>query len=280
LSDSVAGGLHAGSLVLCGGTLRTTPIPVQIAAAAAAGFDGISVYAAGVQAAVEGGLRETDLAAMLADHGLSVAEVDGHVGWLPGPALGATRPLEVDIAIAVALGARSLNVVEAAGNHVGIDVSVDAAAEAFAEVCDRAGDVGLLVTLEYYPWSGVPDSALASEIVRRADRSNGGLLLDTWHHVRGPDDSRLDLHDIAPMVLGVQVSDAAIVVGADVRDESMHHRLAPGEGSARSHAILQALRDNGCTAPIGVEIYSDEVHAMDPFDAAALAASALRRVVV
>ena len=144
-------------------------------------------------------------------------EVDGYSAWLPGPTSRPTHPLEVHLGIAEALGARSLNVIEAAGSVVGTDVSIDEAAAAFADVCDRAGELGLLVTLEYYPWSGVPDSATALAVVRAAGRANGDVLLDTWHHVRGPDAGRLDLEELAPHVLGVQVSDAAPERGPDVR---------------------------------------------------------------
>jgi hypothetical protein len=42
--------------------------------------------------------------------------------------------------------------------------------------------------------------------------------------------------------------------------------------------VLRVLRDNGCVAPIEVEVYSDALASMSPGAAARRAAEALRRV--
>src|SRR5262249_61387056 len=59
-----------------------------------------------------------------------------------------------------------------------------AAGESCARLCDRAREHGLLVHLEFLPWAGIPDLAMACEIVRGAARPNGGLLVDSWHLFR------------------------------------------------------------------------------------------------
>ena len=48
----------------------------------------------------------------------------------------------------------------------------------------------------------------------------------------------------------------------------MHARQLPGEGAAHVVEIVQTLDAIGCTAPIGVEVFSDTLWAMDPGDAA------------
>ena len=63
--------------------------------------------------------------------------------------------------------------------------AMDDVIEGFAGLCDRAAEHGLLVALEFLPWSGIPDVATAWRIVDAAGRANGGLLVDTWHHLRG-----------------------------------------------------------------------------------------------
>src|SRR5207302_213589 len=80
-----------------------------------------------------------------------------------------------------ALGARSMNAVDVFGG----DWDVDDAAEAFAGLCDRAGEHGLVVHLEFLPWSKIPDVGSAWEVVRLAGRSNGGIAIDAWHFFRG-----------------------------------------------------------------------------------------------
>jgi len=37
------------------------------------------------------------------------------------------------------------------------------------------------------PYSGIPGLAASWGIARLADRPNGGLLVGSWHHYRGPD---------------------------------------------------------------------------------------------
>src|SRR5271166_5660286 len=75
------------SLVLCSGTLRRgVPFAERVAAAAGAGFAGISMWGRDYAAARAEGLSDEDLRLMLADHGLFVAEVDPAWWWLPGAA--------------------------------------------------------------------------------------------------------------------------------------------------------------------------------------------------
>ena len=271
--------LAPDDLVLCSGTVRHASLVDKLRAALDAGFAGLSLYLADFDRAAETGLLGAAVARVIADHGIAIAELDGLTSWLPGPRPRSTRTVREFVDAASLVGARSLNAVEAAGTQVGVDVPIEAAAEAFAHVCDEARSSGLLVTLEYYPWSGIADSRTALQIVQCADRPNGGVLLDTWHHLRGPDGGRLDLGDLAPQVFGVQVSDAQLVAEPDVAAESLHRRVAPGEGTASSGAMLVALRRHGCVAPFGVEIYADEYDALPADEAARRAAVALRRVV-
>ena len=67
----------AGDTVLCSGTLRTgIPFRERLAAAEAGGFSGISLWGRDYQVARDEGLSDLDIRLLLADHGLSVAELD------------------------------------------------------------------------------------------------------------------------------------------------------------------------------------------------------------
>src|SRR5437764_6831251 len=150
--------LGAGDLVLCAGTLpRGTTFRERVEAAAAGGFAGISIWGRDYWAARSDGLTDADMRALLNDYGLRVAVLDPAWWWLPGAAeIGRTIRPEDDaeevfrygeddlFAIADAVGARSVNAVDVFGG----DWSVDDAAEAFAALCDRAADHGILVHLE------------------------------------------------------------------------------------------------------------------------------------
>jgi sugar phosphate isomerase/epimerase len=182
--------------------------------------------------------------------------------------------------VAADLGARSVTLHETQSRgRSGPPASLDVFVEAFARACDYAAGAELLVHLEYFPFSRVDDFTTASEIARRAARANGGVMVDTWHHCRGRDAGRDDFGEKTTSVLALQISDIRSVPLADVAHEARHLRLPPGEGVGDIARLIRALRAGGCTAPVGVEVYSDTLSALGPFDAARWAYESAVRVV-
>lgn len=278
--------LGAGDLVLCSGTLpRHTSFRDRAAAASAADFRGISLWGRDVQAALDEGLSEADMRAVLDHHGLSVAELDPAWWWLPGAAdvhippeadsLDVFRFGEADLfAMADALGARSLNAVDVFGG----DWSVDDAAEAFAGLCTRAAEHGLLVHLEWLAWSRIPDLDTARRIVELAGAPNGGLNVDAWHFARSGE-SLDDLRRVpGDRVLAVQLDDGPALAEPDLMHATLHDRLLPGHGEFDLRGLVTALRRIGAPAPLGVEVFSDELHALGADEAARRAASSVTRL--
>ncbi len=280
--------LGGGDLVLCAGTLpRETSWSERLQAAASAGFRGLSVWARDYAAARRDGWTDADLRVQLDDHGLAVAELDPAWWWTPGDVdvaslvaidtMDVFRYGEIEMfAIADALGARSINAADVLGGRWG----VDEAAEAFAGLCDRAAEHGLLVHLEFLPWSRIADLATACEVVHRADRPNGGVALDAWHWFRSGTPSDLTTLRSIPgaKVLAVQLDDAPIEPEANLMSATLHRRLLPGEGAIDLTALLGTLREIDTQAPIGVEVFSDALHELGPTEAAQRAADATRAV--
>jgi sugar phosphate isomerase/epimerase len=239
--------------------LGRAPIAAKADAAAAAGFDGISVYA-----------REyvVGLPRIVGDLGLAVAEIDGAMSWLAGNQ--GPEPAAV-IDLACALRARAITVLESSG----IAVDPTRAAEAFARVCDLAwaADPRLLVHIEPFPFSGIASVAAASEIVQRAQRPNGGILLDTWHLARGDDGGLIPDGADGAHIAGLQISGVAAVPGADVREECMQGRLAPNAWTRR---VVSEARGRGCTAPLEIEVFSAALDGREPKDIAQYAMASLQ----
>ena len=182
--------------MLCSGTVgRETPFPERLEAAAAAGYQAVSLWGRDYQAARDEGYSDADLVALLDDYGLAVAELDPVWWWTPG-AESFSIPPELDpidvfrfdeselFRIGEVLGSRSVN----AADVLGGDWGVDDAAESFAALCDRAAEHGLLVHLEWLAWSRIADLDTALEVVTLADRPNGGLNIDMWHCARHGDE--------------------------------------------------------------------------------------------
>ncbi len=274
-------------LVLCSGSLRRgTPFLARLAAASAAGFTAVSLWGRDYAAARNEGLSDTDLRSMLDDHGLAVAEVDPTWWWPPG-ASDVVVPPSLDsedifgfgedelFAVADAVGAHSLNAVDVLGGKWGIDE----ATAAFAGLCSRAAEHGLVVHLEWLSWSKIPDLATALQIVESAGQPNGGLTIDAWHFVRTG--TTVDQLRAVPgsSILSIQLCDGPLRAEADLLDATLHHRRLPGEGEFDLSGIIEALRHTGTQAPVGVEVFSDDLHAL-PADEAAMAAARSTRAVL
>jgi len=279
-------GLDQRDLVLCTGTAQHVPLLERLTPACAAGYAGVSLQPHEREHLCAAGIGDAELRSRVADAGLAIAELDAITTWLPDhappPAFpdGLAQMLrgctpERLVPIAASIGARSLTLVEFYGTRVALDT----AAEAFASVCDLAAEHGLLVHLEFLPWAGIPDLRSAAEIVRRAGRRNGGLLIDSWHLFRSG--STLDELARIPgeQVFGVQLDDAPERAEADLSEETQHRRLLPGEGSFDLVGLVRTLDRIGSRAPLGVEVYSDALAAQSIERIAQSTADAARRVV-
>lgn len=64
----------------------------------------------------------------------------------------------------------------------------------------------------------------------------------------------------APLIFGVQLDDAPEKTAEDLVEETLHARLLPGDGDANAAGVVRALTAGGCTAPLGVEVFSDELN--------------------
>src|SRR5262249_24192590 len=143
--------------VLCWGTVEGTPLLELVEIAAATGFEGITVTPAMYFAARAAGLRDADLRARLDDHGIAVTLTDPLIAALPGAAAPETMPPrfratfehgEVDcFRVALALGARTINV----AHYMGAPTPIEELAEAVAGICQRAAQHGLTVCVEFMP---------------------------------------------------------------------------------------------------------------------------------
>jgi sugar phosphate isomerase/epimerase len=266
--------MDSSDLVLHVGTIRSASFQELCGAARAGGFSAITLYPHQVPRARAEGLSDSDLRAILDDHGLRVLDLDPLLSWIPGeevpPGISGTE--EDFYATAEAIGARSINMAQGFGNTI----DLDQAAEAMAGVCDRAREHGLILTLEYLPWSGIPDAATALEIVERCGRDNATLMFDAWHTFRGPT-TDAQLRAIPPDRIGsLQWNDAPADPADDLVHETLNARLLPGEGDAPLVSWMKLLDEIGCSAPVGLEVFSAELDALPPEEVGRRCGKAMR----
>ena len=239
----------------------------RVAAAAAAGFSGIGMLSDDYAACRATGRSDAAMRRVLDDYGIQVAEAEFLFDWGRSDERAAvSRGVEDRLyAIADAFGVHHLNVGDI--SPAGDGVPLDMVAERFAALCDRAATHGLLVAIEFLPWSNIPDAEAAWEIARLAGRPNGGLLVDAWHYFRGAADPEQLRAVPGDRIFAVQLDDAAAERVGALYEDTLRRQL-PGEGVFDLLGLVRLLDDMGIQVPLSVEIISPQHHAR-PLDEAA-----------
>jgi sugar phosphate isomerase/epimerase len=268
--------LIADDVVLSHFTLsRHHDITQRVDAAAGAGCSAIGIYIRDFQR-LEADGNSDDLAGLLDDRDLCLAEIDALRAW-GDPAL-ATTADAVDqeaaaFRIADRFACRSLHVL---GPRAGMTRK---GAAAFGALCDRASDHGLLVGLEFLPSTSIATAADALRVVEAADRDNGGLCVDVWHHQRGADDLELIRALPGEKVIDIQMSDGPRAPTlADYEEDARRNRVPPGDGDMDLRGFVAAVRATGTTAPWSLEVCNEAAWETDGAAFAARCATGLRRI--
>jgi sugar phosphate isomerase/epimerase len=261
----------ARRFVLAAQSLATTEdFATRVAASAAAGFTEIGLRPVDYRGARAAGHSDADLARILDDAGVRVTELSVLRGFSGDEA--SVREEATLMQMADAFGGTYMMAIDE------VTESVERTAEHFAALCDRAATRGLQVALEFLPWTTIPDAATAWEVVRLADRPNGGVIVDSWHHFRGARDEAQLLAIPPERMVALQLDDADAEPAGTLLEDTLHRRRLPGEGTFPLVDFVGLLEDHGADAPISIEILSDELHALAPDEAARRTMDATRRL--
>jgi sugar phosphate isomerase/epimerase len=235
-------------------------------AAAAAGFSGVGLHVDDLARTHASGLDTAGMRALLDGAGLRLVEIEFLGGW-------ALEPVAVDDvvagveAVADGLGGRHVST----GEFRPGDLDPEAAAARLAELAGRLGRRGLLVALEAFPWSALPDVGAAVDLLRRAGAANAGLMVDVWHFFNGG--AGLDALDDLPGagVAAMQLNDGPRVHG-DFLQHARAARRLPGHGELDVVGLVRAVQATGFAGPWCVEVNTPEFRSL-PVDVAAKAAA-------
>ena len=227
----------------------------KLEAIAAAGFDGIEIFEQDFLAH-DGSPKE--VGAMVRDHGLEIMLFQPFRDFetLPEPFRGkafdrAERKFEVMQELGTDL------VLICSSVHPKALGGIDRAADDLAELGERAAKRDLRIGYEALAWGRhVNDHRDAWEIVRRADHSNVGLIVDSFHTLG----RKLDPNSLRSVpgdkIFFVQLADAP-AIDMDLLYWSRHFRNMPGEGDLDVTGFMQAVMATGYSGPISLEIFND-----------------------
>lgn len=257
---------------------RHHPIEDRVSAAAAAGFDSIGLYIGHYRQLVEDGFAPERLADLLAEHELTLSEIEVLRGW-------ATDAVTSDDYLAMEATAWAMadhfecRYIQAIGPY---DGTIEDCGRAFGALCDRAGEHGLVVGLEFLPFTNIYDAADGMRVVEAADRDNGGLCVDIWHHTRGTNDLEQIKAIPGDRVMGIQMNDGPHggPDGSDVNDyvqDCLRTRVPPGEGTFDVIGFVAALRNGGAKVPWSMEVCNDDVWGQPATEHCTAIATAMRQ---
>jgi sugar phosphate isomerase/epimerase len=128
--------------------------------------------------------------------------------------------------------------------------------DCFAELCNLVRPLGLTVDFEFVTFNEFPTPQSVAEILRRAARDNGGLLVDTLHFDR----SECDPEELARLPREwfhfAQICDAAANYSredAELKRVAREGRLYFGEGGINVAAIAASMP----AIPYSIELPND-----------------------
>jgi 4-hydroxyphenylpyruvate dioxygenase len=234
----------------------------KLAAAAAAGFDGIEVFEPDLLASP---WSPPELAARCADLGLAVDL------YQPFRDLDSTDPdrfarnlrrAERKFDVMTRLGADTVLVCSSVSPDAVADP--DRLAGQLAAAATAAGERGLRIAYEALAWGTHVSTWEASwDAVRRADVPALGLCLDSFHVLsRGGDPAGFT--DVpADRLFFLQLADAP-ALRMDVLQWSRHHRLFPGQGAFDLPGFLDRVLAAGYAGPLSLEVFNDVYRQADP----------------
>jgi len=238
----------------------------KLAAAAAAGFDGVEIFEPDFVASPSSAAQIRE---RCADLGLTIDL------YQPFRDFDSTDPERV--AANLRRAERKFDVMEALGTDLILvcsSVSPDAVdddgriAEQLHVLAERAAARGLRVSYEALAWGRHVNTYDRSwEIVRRADHPALGLCVDSFHILsRGSDPA--GIRDIpGEKLFFLQLADAPHL-DMNVLQWSRHHRLFPGQGAFDLPAFLGHVLAAGYTGPLSLEVFNDVFRQADPRRAA------------
>lgn len=249
----------------------------RLAAAAAAGMAGIGLYVHEyARLRDEEGRSPADIRRVLEEHDVAIADAEVARGWWAddGEAARECRTVEaLAYEMADEFGVRYL---QAIGPY---DGGFEQAVDGFGRLCDRAAVHGLLVGIEWLPFTNIADAADAQSIVRACGRPNAGYCADIWHHERGADDLAMIAALEPERIFAIQMNDGTRTPGLDdYKADCLANRLPPGDGEFDVIGFIRLMREMGVDAPISLEVPSTELWNGPAEDAARAAADGMRRV--
>lgn len=268
-------------LAINGATTMKATLPEDIEAARAAGFRGLEVWAAKMDAYLETGSVQA-LKALFEKAGLLPASINS-IEFItfrpPGEYQEIKARCQELCELAQALGCDKIVVVPSpTPEGVGWNEIRDESVRVLRELSGVAAPYGIKLAFEFlgFGWCSVRTLGQCWEIVQETDLANIGLVIDTCHFYAGGSELRT-IEEVDPLKIFIfHINDVEERPLDTIEDA---HRLLPGEGVIPLDDILTRLKQIGFDGLCSIELFRPEYWERDPAELAAAARAATLDIV-
>lgn len=261
-----------------GATTMNATLPEDITAAAQAGFQGLEIWAAKMDAYLaQPGHSVDTLKALLDQAGVRPVSINSieFITFRPPQEYEAIRArCRALCQLAASLGAAKIVVVPSPTPEGASWPTIRAeSVQVLRDLSELAAPYGVRLAFEFlgFPWCSVRTLEQCWEIVRETDRDNVGLVIDTCHFFAGGSGlAAIEAVDPGSIFI-FHINDVEDRPKETIQDA---HRLLPGEGVIPLDDILARLQRIGYDGLCSVELFRPEYWARDPAELAAAARAA------
>lgn len=258
--------------------VRTQPFLQQLKAASNAGYTHLPAGGVTIKQLLNQ-YTPAALKQMLAEHNVQFGHYDGFTDWAP-IRYSSDLPLEAQAVfdfsadqvlrfceeLGISAICATAGFSQAAAQNG--PLNLNCLADHFAQFCEKASRCGVRVDLEFIPFWGIPDIATAWDIVKLSEAKNAGILLDTWHFLRGNADFATLESLPNNAITTVQLADSPAFTGerslTQLLEECLQFRLPPGQGQLPLLRVLQIVKSQTNVCSLGPEIFSNVLDQQDP----------------
>lgn len=242
-------------LTLSDRSLPNVSMETRIRCAANAGFSSIGVSTSSFRRALEEGLSEGDIRALLDDQGVTIREVEFLKGWWRAGG----DPSEEDWV------RRAVDAFDP--QHVNIGL-IDPRAGG-ADIATRLGQLRErlrieCLAIEPMPFGAIRRLADAVKLIHDAQHTGVGLVLDTWHLLKSGTVSAEVAAIPVDLVACVQLADVDMDWTISTRDASLSTRKPPGLGEGHLITFIRPLLTLPTRVDFTVEVMARDLDKMAP----------------
>jgi 2-keto-myo-inositol isomerase len=267
-------------IALNGATTMNADLETDISAASNAGFDSLEIWVSKLRAYLKS-QTITDLSKLFSTHNINPYSINSieHITFRDESGSQALLAECEDLCtIAEALRCPYIVVVPSpAPKASSRSEIVSESTRVLDELASIAAhhDIGLAFEFLGQPDCSVQTLALADEIVKKVNRTNVGLVIDSFHfYAGGSTTESIETLDAEKLFIS-HINDAEDLPREKLEDR---HRLLPGLGILPLKEIIAALRHIGYDRVASVEIFRPEYWQRDPFKLARDARVAVEKV--